>query len=107
MTRQVLIPGGLPLCSSEEGGLPTWERGGKGQQKSAEAIVPGEGKGRTRSARHDGMTQRGKRQNTRQLAFAWGEGGEALGDPGKGSAPVLALDREGALAGDLMEAEVS
>jgi RNA-directed DNA polymerase len=53
------------------------------------------------------MTQRGKRQNTRQLAFAWGEEGEALGDPGKGSKPALVLGRERALAGGLMEAIVA
>jgi len=53
------------------------------------------------------MTQHGKRQNTGQLAFAWGEEGEALGDPGKGSIPALASDRTGALAGDLMEAIVA
>ena len=44
------------------------------------------------------------RQNTRQLAFAWGEEGEALGDPGKGFPPPLASDRRGALRGELMEA---
>ena len=30
------------------------------------------------------MTQRGIRQQTRQLAFVWGEEGEALGDGGFG-----------------------
>ncbi|PKB72501.1 MAG: hypothetical protein BZY75_06590 [SAR202 cluster bacterium Io17-Chloro-G7] len=44
------------------------------------------------------------RQQTGQLAFAWGEGGEAPGDPGKGSPPPLALHRQGALTGELMEA---
>jgi RNA-directed DNA polymerase len=53
------------------------------------------------------MTQRGKRQNTRQLAFVWGEEGEALGDSGKGFTPALASGREGALAGGLMEAIVA
>lgn len=44
------------------------------------------------------------RQQTKQLDFAWGEEGEALGDPGKGSPPPLALHRTGALTGELMEA---
>ncbi len=50
------------------------------------------------------MTQRGMRQQTRQLAFVWGEEGEALFDPGKGPPPPRASDQEGALTGELMEA---
>lgn len=50
------------------------------------------------------MTQRGMRQQTRQLALVWGEEGEALGDPGKGPPPPQASDRVAALTGELMEA---
>jgi RNA-directed DNA polymerase len=50
------------------------------------------------------MTQRGMRQQTRQLAFVWGEEGEALGDPGEEPPPPQASDRVAALTGELMEA---
>lgn len=47
------------------------------------------------------------RQPSRQLAFDWGEAGEAQPDPGKGSAPAAAPDRAGTLAQDLMEEVVA
>ena len=50
------------------------------------------------------MTQRGMRQQTRQLAFVWGEEGEALGDPEEEPPPPQASDRVAALTGELMEA---
>ena len=50
------------------------------------------------------MTERGMRQQTRQLAFVWGEEGEALGDPGEEPPPPQASDRVAALTGELMEA---
>jgi RNA-directed DNA polymerase len=46
------------------------------------------------------------RQNTRQLAFDWGEAGEAQPDPSEGSSPPPAPDRVGTLAQGLMEAVV-
>lgn len=47
------------------------------------------------------------RQQPRQLAFDWGEAGEARPDSGEGSPPAPAPDRAGALAQDLMEEVVS
>lgn len=46
------------------------------------------------------------RRNTRQLAFDWGEAGEAQPGPSEGSNPQLAPERTGALADGLMEAVV-
>lgn len=47
------------------------------------------------------------RQQPRQLAFDWGEAGEARPDPGEGSPPAPAPDRVGALVQDLMEEVVA
>lgn len=47
------------------------------------------------------------RQQTRQLAFDWGEAGAARPDPAEGSPPAPAPDRAGALAQDLMEEVVA
>ncbi len=49
----------------------------------------------------------GMRQNTRQLAFDWGEVGEAQPDSGEGSPPAPAPDRRVALAQGLMEEVVA
>lgn len=49
----------------------------------------------------------GMRQQSRQLAFDWGETGEARPDPGEGSPPAPVPNRAGALAQDLMEEVVS
>jgi RNA-directed DNA polymerase len=46
------------------------------------------------------------RQNSRQLAFDWGEAGEAQPDPSEGSPPPPAPNRAGTLAQNLMEAVV-
>jgi RNA-directed DNA polymerase len=46
------------------------------------------------------------RQNPRQLAFDWGEAGEAQSVPSEGSPPPPAPDRAGTLAHGLMEAVV-
>jgi RNA-directed DNA polymerase len=46
------------------------------------------------------------RQNPRQLAFDWGEAGEAQPGPSGGSPPAPATDRAGTLAHGLMEAVV-
>jgi RNA-directed DNA polymerase len=46
------------------------------------------------------------RQNPRQLAFDWGEAGEAQPGPSEGSSPSPAPDRPGTLAHGLMEAIV-
>jgi len=103
--ERALIPGDLWPCISEEGRLPVWRGGEEAAEDSrGHSTLACRGKGRTGVQCTHGMTQRGMRQQTRQLAFAWGEGGESPGDPGKGSLPPLALDREGALTGELMEA---
>lgn len=47
------------------------------------------------------------RQNPRQLAFDWGEAGEAQPGPSGGSPPAPAPDRTGTLAQGLMEAVVA
>ncbi len=47
------------------------------------------------------------RQNTGQLAFDWGEAGEAQPDPSGGSPPPPAPERAGTLAHGLMEAVVA
>ena len=51
--------------------------------------------------------RRNSRSHNRQLAFDWGEAGEARPGPSEGSNPDLAPARAGALADGLMEAVVA
>ena len=82
-------------------------------QESAEAIVPAAGgrrEGPNIEQKDPSMARRGKQQQTRQLAFAMDEAGEAQPEPSQGLAPPAAPSSPGPdppLPPGLMEAVVA